>query len=131
MEYGQFCPIAKATEIVGEKWTLLIFGGQDTLHRSNTDLVAWRENGQPLRALAAPRHPQDPVQRIAERAEPDLPNNSLQAPGWSHRSRPGHEETNPRSEGLRIFSDKIVQRVVAYRSFTWGMGHELGTLKPE
>ena len=24
MEYGQFCPIAKATEIVGEKWTVLI-----------------------------------------------------------------------------------------------------------
>ena len=22
--YGQFCPIAKATEILGEKWTLLI-----------------------------------------------------------------------------------------------------------
>jgi len=24
MEYGQFCPISKATEIVGEKWTVLI-----------------------------------------------------------------------------------------------------------
>ena len=24
MEYGQFCPIAKATEVVGEKWTILI-----------------------------------------------------------------------------------------------------------
>ncbi|MGI9370226.1 MAG: winged helix-turn-helix transcriptional regulator [Ruegeria sp.] len=24
MEYGQFCPIAKASEIIGEKWTLLI-----------------------------------------------------------------------------------------------------------
>lgn len=24
MQYGQFCPIAKATEVVGEKWTLLI-----------------------------------------------------------------------------------------------------------
>ena len=24
MEYGQFCPIAKATEIIGEKWTLLV-----------------------------------------------------------------------------------------------------------
>jgi DNA-binding HxlR family transcriptional regulator len=24
MEYGQFCPIAKAVEILGEKWTLLI-----------------------------------------------------------------------------------------------------------
>lgn len=24
MKYGQFCPIAKATEIVGERWTLLI-----------------------------------------------------------------------------------------------------------
>jgi DNA-binding HxlR family transcriptional regulator len=24
VEYGQFCPIAKATEILGEKWTLLI-----------------------------------------------------------------------------------------------------------
>ena len=24
MEYGQFCPIAKALEIVGEKWTVLI-----------------------------------------------------------------------------------------------------------
>lgn len=24
MEYGQFCPIAKAMEIIGEKWTLLI-----------------------------------------------------------------------------------------------------------
>lgn len=24
MEYGQFCPIAKATEILGERWTLLI-----------------------------------------------------------------------------------------------------------
>ena len=24
MEYGQFCPVAKATEIIGEKWTLLI-----------------------------------------------------------------------------------------------------------
>lgn len=24
MEYGQFCPIAKATEIIGEKWTVLI-----------------------------------------------------------------------------------------------------------
>ena len=24
MEYGQFCPIAKAVEIVGEKWTILI-----------------------------------------------------------------------------------------------------------
>lgn len=24
MNYGQFCPIAKATEVVGEKWTLLI-----------------------------------------------------------------------------------------------------------
>ena len=24
MQYGQFCPIAKATEIIGEKWTLLI-----------------------------------------------------------------------------------------------------------
>lgn len=22
--YGQFCPVAKATEIVGEKWTLLV-----------------------------------------------------------------------------------------------------------
>ncbi|MBT5665414.1 MAG: transcriptional regulator, partial [Rhodospirillaceae bacterium] len=22
--YGQFCPISKATEIIGEKWTLLI-----------------------------------------------------------------------------------------------------------
>ena len=22
--YGQFCPVAKATEIVGEKWTMLI-----------------------------------------------------------------------------------------------------------
>ena len=24
MKYGQFCPIAKATEILGEKWTFLI-----------------------------------------------------------------------------------------------------------
>ena len=24
MEYGQFCPIAKASEIIGEKWTLLV-----------------------------------------------------------------------------------------------------------
>jgi len=24
VEYGQFCPVAKATEIIGEKWTLLI-----------------------------------------------------------------------------------------------------------
>jgi DNA-binding HxlR family transcriptional regulator len=24
LEYGQFCPIAKATEIIGEKWTVLI-----------------------------------------------------------------------------------------------------------
>jgi len=24
MEYGQFCPVAKATEIIGEKWTLLV-----------------------------------------------------------------------------------------------------------
>ena len=24
MEYGQFCPIAKATEILGEKWTILV-----------------------------------------------------------------------------------------------------------
>ena len=24
MEYGQFCPIAKATELIGDKWTLLI-----------------------------------------------------------------------------------------------------------
>ena len=24
MEYGQFCPVAKATEIIGEKWTILI-----------------------------------------------------------------------------------------------------------
>ena len=22
--YGQFCPVAKATEIIGEKWTLLV-----------------------------------------------------------------------------------------------------------
>src|SRR4249919_2032574 len=24
MNYGQFCPIAKATEILGERWTILI-----------------------------------------------------------------------------------------------------------
>ena len=24
MQYGQFCPIAKATEILGERWTILI-----------------------------------------------------------------------------------------------------------
>ena len=24
MKYGQFCPIAKATEILGEKWTIII-----------------------------------------------------------------------------------------------------------
>ncbi|MGB3147481.1 MAG: helix-turn-helix domain-containing protein, partial [Paracoccaceae bacterium] len=24
MHYNQFCPIAKATEILGEKWTILI-----------------------------------------------------------------------------------------------------------
>jgi DNA-binding HxlR family transcriptional regulator len=24
VEYGQFCPIAKATEVIGEKWTILI-----------------------------------------------------------------------------------------------------------
>jgi DNA-binding HxlR family transcriptional regulator len=24
MEYGQFCPVAKASEIIGEKWTILI-----------------------------------------------------------------------------------------------------------
>ena len=24
MEYGQFCPVAKATEVLGEKWTILI-----------------------------------------------------------------------------------------------------------
>ena len=23
-QYGQFCPVAKATEVLGEKWTLLI-----------------------------------------------------------------------------------------------------------
>ena len=23
-DYGQFCPVAKATELVGERWTLLI-----------------------------------------------------------------------------------------------------------
>lgn len=23
-EYGQFCPVAKATEILGDKWTVLI-----------------------------------------------------------------------------------------------------------
>jgi DNA-binding HxlR family transcriptional regulator len=24
LEYGQFCPVAKTAEILGEKWTLLI-----------------------------------------------------------------------------------------------------------
>ena len=24
MEYGQFCPVAKATEVLGEKWTILV-----------------------------------------------------------------------------------------------------------
>lgn len=24
MEYGQFCPVAKALEVLGERWTLLI-----------------------------------------------------------------------------------------------------------
>ena len=24
MQYGQFCPVSKATEILGDKWTLLI-----------------------------------------------------------------------------------------------------------
>jgi len=24
LEYGQFCPVAKIAEILGEKWTLLI-----------------------------------------------------------------------------------------------------------
>jgi DNA-binding HxlR family transcriptional regulator len=24
MQYGQFCPIAKATEILGERWTILV-----------------------------------------------------------------------------------------------------------
>jgi len=24
MEYGQFCPVAKATEVLGEKWKILI-----------------------------------------------------------------------------------------------------------
>jgi DNA-binding HxlR family transcriptional regulator len=24
MQYGQFCPVSKATEIIGERWTLLI-----------------------------------------------------------------------------------------------------------
>jgi DNA-binding HxlR family transcriptional regulator len=23
-DYGQFCPVAKATELLGEKWTILI-----------------------------------------------------------------------------------------------------------
>ena len=23
-DYGQFCPVAKATEVIGERWTLLI-----------------------------------------------------------------------------------------------------------
>jgi DNA-binding HxlR family transcriptional regulator len=24
MKYGQFCPIAKAAEVIGERWTLLV-----------------------------------------------------------------------------------------------------------
>ncbi len=24
VDYGQFCPVAKATELIGERWTILI-----------------------------------------------------------------------------------------------------------
>ena len=39
MEYGQFCPIAKATEIIGEKWTVLII--REALMGRNLDPKTW------------------------------------------------------------------------------------------
>ena len=44
MRYGQFCPIAKATEILGERWTILII---------RELLMGGRREDKPL-ALPAP-----------------------------------------------------------------------------
>jgi len=74
MEYGQFCPIAKATEILGEKWTILIV----------RELIM---GGQAL-------------QRAAAGAEPDFPDPVIETPRFTGTTRPGAEEKNPRPEGL-------------------------------
>ena len=42
--YGQYCPVAKATEIVGDRWTLLILRDMLTGTRHFNDLergLAW------------------------------------------------------------------------------------------
>lgn len=68
MRYGQFCPIAKATEILGEKWTILIvrellMGGKrfSELQRGLGDispaLLATRLRSLETRGLIARRRP--------------------------------------------------------------------------
>lgn len=59
MEYGQFCPVAKATELIGEKWTLLIIrellmGGSrfNELHRG-LSLISPTILSRRLESLAA------------------------------------------------------------------------------
>ena len=53
--YGQFCPVAKATEVIGEKWTLLVLRElllgttrfsdfQRALSRMSPTLLAMRDN---------------------------------------------------------------------------------------
>ena len=90
MEYGQFCPVAKATEILGEKWTLLI-----------------------IRELLMGGTRFNVLQRGLSLIFPDHPHQAAQLPGGPGV---GGQEEDPRSTGLRVLPDRVLQGVVADHS---------------
>src|SRR5262249_25724770 len=83
-QYGQFCPLAKALDVVGDRWTLLIVRElsvrpcrytdlRDGLPGIATNLLADRLKSLEAAGALAPPRVRPPLHRLPERGEALVP----------------------------------------------------------
>ena len=104
-EYGQFCPVAKASDILGERWTVLI-----------------------LRELLLGTTRFNDLQRGLSRISPTLLSKTLEGAG---DKRPDRAQTLTRARATRISADGLRTRARADHRTPRRMGHALGAWPDE
>jgi DNA-binding HxlR family transcriptional regulator len=101
MKYGQFCPVAKATEVLGERWTLLVLRELVSGATRYKDLQ--RGLGRVSPSVLSSRIKSLIEHGIIERVESDS------APGWEYQLTAAGSELAPIIESIGVWGQRWVR----------------------
>lgn len=101
MRYGQFCPLAKASEVLGERWTLLVL--RELMAGATRYAELQRGLGRISPSVLSARIKTLIEHGIIERVQAD------EGQGWAYRLTPAGAELRPVIESIGMWGQRWVR----------------------